>query len=250
MADFASETAPWLASCGRFETTHWSIVLCAGRQGPERARALDRLCRIYWYPIYAFIRRRGHGVDDAHDLTQDFFARLLAGDWLDGVEQRNTRFSTLLLTMLKRFLVNEYEHSHAARRGGGKTPVPIDAARAEEWFGAEPAITVTPEKLFERSWAVSVLEAALERLRAEATAAGKARHFETLSPFLSREPAPGDYELAGAALELEASAVAVAVHRLRHHYRDFLRRELAGDQPGQAPVEDELRHLFLALTGQ
>src|SRR5262245_44720808 len=126
-----SDTAPWLGASARFATTQWTVVLFAGRDGPERAAAMEKFCNAYWYPLYAFIRRRGSGPDEARDLTQEFFARLIEGDWLAGVERRDTRFSTLLLTMLKRFLVNEYERTRTAKRGGGVVPLSIDVAQAE-----------------------------------------------------------------------------------------------------------------------
>ncbi len=248
MSDPATDTAPWLGASARFATTQWTAVLFASRDGPERAAALEKFCAAYWYPIYAFTRRRGNGPDDARDLTQEFFARLIAKDWLAGVERRDTRFSTLLLTMLKGFLVNEYERGQTAKRGGGIAPVSIDAAQAEQWFGAEPATDETPEKTFERRWALAVLAAALDRLREELAASGKARHFEVLSPFLSCEPEPGEYEAAGAALDLAARSVAVAVHRLRQRYRAVLCEELAAGSPDRAHVEEEMRNLSRALS--
>ena len=243
-------TAPWLDADAHFATTRWTVVLLAGRDGPERRLALEQFCRTYWYPVYAFIRRRGQSPDDARDLSQEFFARLVEKEWLGGVERRDdARFSTLLLTMLKRFLVNEYERGHTAKRGGGVQPVSIDVAQAEQWFGAEPSTDETPEKLFERRWALAVLAAALERLREELAASGKSRHFERLSPFLSREPDAGEYESAGTALDLAARSIAVAVHRLRQRYRAVLREELAAGAPDSAHVDEEMRHLSQALGG-
>lgn len=237
--------APWLSRSPRFATTRWTIVRLAAREGPEQARALEQFCRAYWFPIYAFIRQRGHSPDDARDLTQEFFARLLEKEWLGGAERRDdARFSTLLLTMVKRFLINDREHTSAEKRGGGQ--IAIDFTPAEEWIKLECPSGETPEKMFERHWALAVLEAALERLRAEAGAAGKALHFERLSPFLSREPSRGDYEAAGDALGI--SARAVAVHRLRHRYRDLLRDELAAGHSGRSDVDNEMRHLFAALA--
>jgi RNA polymerase sigma-70 factor (ECF subfamily) len=249
MTQPGTSTAPWLAASPRFATTQWTVVLFASRDGPERTAALEQFCRAYWYPIYAFIRRRGIEADAARDLTQDFFARLIGKDWLAGVERRDTRFSTLLLTMLKRFLANEYERNQTAKRGGGAPPLSIDLARGEEWFGAEPATNETPEKIFERRWALAVLATALDRLRAELSAAGKSRQFEVLSPFLSAEPLAGDYETAGAALDLGARTVAVAVHRLRHRFREILRDELAAGSPDRTRVEAEMRDLSRALGG-
>ena len=248
MPDPTDDTAPWLGASARFATTQWTAVFIASREGPERTAALGKFCTTYWYPVYAFIRRRGNGPDDARDLTQEFFARLIEKEWLAGVERRETRFSTLLLTILKRFLVNEYEREQAAKRGGGIAPVSIDVAQAESWFGAEPSTTETPEKTFERRWALAVLAAALDRLRAELTDAGKARHFEVLSPFLSQEPEAREYEAAGAALDLAARSVAVAVHRLRQRYRTVLREELAAGSRDSAQVDEEMRNLSQALT--
>ena len=166
MPDHSTDTAPWLGASARFATTQWTAVLIASREGPERTAALEKFCAAYWYPVYAFIRRRGNGPDDARDFTQEFFARLIEKDWLAGVERRETRFSTLLLTILKRFLVNEYERTQTTKRGGGAVPISIDMAQAESWFGAEPSTSETPEKTFERRWALAVLAAALEHLRA------------------------------------------------------------------------------------
>ena len=249
MPDHPTDTAPWLGASAHFATTQWTAVLIASREGPERTAALEKFCAAYWYPIYAFIRRRGNGPDDARDLAQEFFARLIGKDWLAGVERRDTRFSTLLLTILKRFLVNEYERDRTAKRGAGVAPVSIDVAQAEAWFGAEPATEETPEKIFERRWALAVLAAALERLREELTASGKARHFETLSPFLSREPEAHEYETAGTSLDLAARSVAVAVHRLRQRYRAVLREEVAAGSHDSAHIDEEMRHLSQALGG-
>lgn len=238
---------PWLGDSARFATTRWTVVLQAGRDGPERQHALEQFCQTYWYPIYAFIRRRGQSPEDARDLTQEFFARLLEKEWLGGAECReDARFSTLLLTMVKRFLINEHERTQTAKRGGRQ--IAIDFTPAEEWIETEGATGETPEKLFERHWALAVLESVLGRLRAEASAAGKAQQFEQLGPFLSREPARGDYEAAGIALGLSARTVAVAVHRMRHRYRDLLRDELAAGQLSRAEVDEEMHHLFAALA--
>lgn len=243
----STDTAPWLTGPTHFATTRWTVVLHAGGEGPQRAAALEQFCRAYWYPVYAFIRRRGHAADEARDLTQEFFARLVEKDWLAGVEPCETRFSTLLLTILNRFLINTYEREQRVKRGGGNPPISIDFAQAENWFGAEPSTAETPEKTFARRWALAVLEAALSRLHTEAEAAGKSLHFETLSPFLSREPGVGDYEKAGAVLEMSARTVAVAVSRLRARYRDMIRGELAGGRLNSDQIEEEMRDLSEAL---
>ena len=237
----------WPAGSPRFCTTQWTVILGAGGEGLEQAAALEKFCRAYWYPVYAFIRRQGAPVEDARDLAQEFFARLCEREWLAGIERRETRFSTLLLTMLKRFLATAHRDAGRQKRGGGVLPLSLDAAQAEEWFGAEPATDETPERIFARRWARAVLATAHEALRAQTEAAGKARHFELLGPFLAREPQPGEYESAGAELDLDARAVAVAVHRLRQQYREMLRGELGAGVIAAEAVEEELRDLAEAL---
>ncbi|MEO8353556.1 MAG: sigma-70 family RNA polymerase sigma factor [Chthoniobacteraceae bacterium] len=243
------ELFPWLDASARFATTRWGMVFDAAAPGPDRLAALDRFCRTYWYPVYAFIRRRSASAEDARDLTQGFFAKLVEREWLAGVEQRETRFSTLLLTMLQRFLVNEGERAHAAKRGAGAVPISIDLVLAESWFGAEPITDETPHRTFERRWALAVLAAALDRLRTDLTAAGKARHFDALSPFLSREAEAGEYAAASATLEVASRTIAVAVHRLRVRYREMLRDELACNSLDAAQVDEEMAALYHALAG-
>ena len=243
----SKDAAPWLDESPRFATTRWTVVELAGREGPERKRALDQFCRTYWFPVYAFVRRGGQSPEDARDLTQEFFARLLEKEWLGHAERRDgARFSTLLLTMVKRFLINEHARARSAKRGGGE--IVIDFTAAEDWLKLACPASATPERIFERHWALAVLEAALVRLRKEADAAGKVRQFEVLSPFLSREPGRGDYDLAGAELDLRPRSVAVAVHRLRHRYRGLLREELSAGQFSRGQVDEEMRHLFAALA--
>ncbi len=242
------ELFPWLDGSARFATTRWGMVFDAAAPGPDRLAALDRFCRTYWYPVYAFIRRRSASAEDARDLAQGFFAKLVEREWLAGVEQRETRFSTLLLTMLQRFLVNEGERSQAAKRGSGVVPISIDLVLAESWFGAEPLTDETPPRAFERQWALAVLAAALDRLRAELSAAGKARHFDVLSPFLSREAEAGEYATASTTLEVASRTIAVAVHRLRVRYREMLRDELACNSLDAARVDEEMSALYHALA--
>lgn len=231
----------------RFCTTQWTVVLAAGGDGPQRDAALETFCRTYWYPLYAFVRRRGTSAEDARDLVQGFFAHTLEDGWLGGVERRTTRFSTLLLTIFQRHLASEHRKTTAAKRGGGRQALSIDLAQAEQWFGAEPTTDESPERIYERRWALAVLDAALARLRDECATSGRRRHFETLSPFLSREPAPGEYDAIAAGLRLSPGAVAVAVHRLRAQYRGFVRQEVAAGLDDPAQVEEELRHLAAAL---
>jgi RNA polymerase sigma-70 factor (ECF subfamily) len=247
MNEVSTDTAPWLGSSARFATTCWTVLFRAAEEGPDQRGAMQAFCQAYWYPVYAFIRRRGSPPEAARDLTQEFFARLIEKDWLAGIERRETRFSTLLLTILKRFLVNEHQHDHAAKRGGGAVLLSIDAAQGEEWFGAEPATSESPDKLFERRWALSILSAALDRLKAELAKAGKVRHLELLSPFLSAEPQPGEYESVGAALDLSGRTVAVTVHRLRQRFREIVREELAAGSPDRHRVDEEMRDLVRSL---
>lgn len=235
------------ASASRFCTTQWTVVLGAGGDGPERAQALDQFCRAYWYPIYAFLRRRGAQSEDARDLTQEFFAQLIGKGWLAGVERRETRFSTLLLTILQRFHISEHRHATREKRGGTTPAISLDLAQAEAWFGAEPATDETPERIFERRWALAVLGAALTRLREDCQQSGRARLFDTLSTFLSRNSAPGEYETAAATLGLNQRAIVVAVHRLRGEYRAMVREEVAAGLTDRTRVDEEMRHLGNAL---
>ena len=233
-----------------FATTHWSVVLAAGQSGSEQqAAALEKLCRAYWYPLYAYVRRRGHGPEDAQDLTQEFFLRLIEKNWLNGVAPEGARFRSYMLTMVKGFLANAYDRAQAAKRGGGRVIVPLNPQQAEERFSNEPATTETPEIVFERRWALAVLEEALHRLRAAAGAADKARHFEQLNPFLSREPDEGEYAGIAAQLGMSAGAVGVAVHRLRQRYRETLRATVADTLANPGQVDEELGHIFAALRG-
>ena len=246
-SDFQTDVSAPPADSARFCTTQWTVVLAAGGTGPERDAALDRFCRAYWYPIYAFLRRRGAPSEDARDLTQEFFAQLIEKGWLAGVERRETRFSTLLLTILQRFHVSEHRHATREKRGGATPAISLDLAQAEQWFGAEPATDETPERIFERRWALAVLDAALTRLRDDCRLAGRARLFDTLSPFLSRNPAPGEYETAATTLGLKQRAIIVAVHRLRGEYRAMVREEVAAGLTDRTRVDEEMQHLASAL---
>jgi RNA polymerase sigma factor (sigma-70 family) len=220
-----------------------------GGAGDEKLRdaAWGHFCSAYWYPVYAFIRRRGESPEEASDLTQAFFARLIEQDWLAQVERREVRFSTLLITILKNFLIKQHRREVAQKRGGGENPVPLDLAQAESWFGAEPSTAETPETLFEKRWAHAVMEAALNRLREECLATGKTKMFELLSPFLSREPSSGDYEAAAEKMGIATRSVAVAVHRLRADYRAMVREEVSAGLRDGKRVNEEMQSLATAL---
>jgi RNA polymerase sigma-70 factor (ECF subfamily) len=238
------------AASPRFVTTQWNVVLLASKaDSPGSAEALQELCRAYWYPLYAYVRRRGHGPEDAQDLTQEFFARLLEKNWLAEIEPEGGRFRSFLLVALNRFLANEYDRARAAKRGGRHVLVPLQTGEEETRYLQEPATDETPEKVFERRWALAVLDAALKRLRDEMLATGKARQHELLSQFLSREAGPGDYAQVGAALGLSSGAVGVAVHRLRQRYRELVREEIGRTVSSPTQIGEELRHLFAALSG-
>jgi RNA polymerase sigma-70 factor (ECF subfamily) len=230
----------------RFLTTRWTLVGGA-RDSCGRDAAWNHFCQNYWYPVYAFIRRRGEPAEQAADLTQGFFAKLIEQDWLAKVERRETRFSTLLVTVLKNHLAKRHHFDSALKRGGGETPMSLDMAGAENWFGAEPAAADTPETLFEKRWALAVMEAALARLREECEACGKSALFAALSPFLSREPSPGDYDRAAARLGIRPKSVAVAVHRLRADYRSMVREEVAAGLNNRQLVDEEMTALARAL---
>jgi DNA-directed RNA polymerase specialized sigma24 family protein len=230
----------------RFLTTRWTVMGSAG-DASCRDRAWEHFCLSYWYPVYAFIRRRGTPADEAADLTQGFFAKLIEQDWLAKVERRDTRFSTLLITVLKNHLAKRHHYDSALKRGGGETPLSLEMARAENWFGAEPVTPETPESLFEKRWALAVMDAALGRLREECETAGKAALFAALSPFLSREPSPGDYDEAAARLGIHPKSVAVGVHRLRADYRAMVREEVAAGLNNRRMVDEEMTALAQAL---
>lgn len=237
----------WPDGSPRFATTHWTMVLEAGADGPGRDSAMEQFCAAYWYPVYAFIRRRGSDAEAARDLTQSFFEKLLEEEWLGRVDRRDTRFSTLLLTVLSNFLIKRHAHDTAQKRGGGRPVLSIELAQAEGWFGAEPATDETPERSFERRWAMASLEAAIDRLRGECEACGKARLFSVLSPFLSRDPDAGEYGEASGVLGISRQAVAVAVFRLRQDYRSCLREEVAAGLRDPDRVDEEMAALWRSI---
>lgn len=236
-------------SPGSFATTHWSVVVAAGQRDTPRAiAALEKLCRSYWYPLYAHVRRRGYSVEDAQDLTQEFFARLLDGRWLARADQARGRFRTFLLTALERFLVNEWHKDRALKRGAGQRPVPIQLEAAETRYGVEPADERTPEQAFEYRWALTLLEEVMRQLETEFLGAGQGDAFAALKPCLVVAPAPESYPALAARLGMEEGAVRVAVHRLRQRYRELLRAEIAHtvDSPGE--IDAEMRHLYQVLV--
>lgn len=232
----------------QFATTHWSVILTAqDAQSSRSAEALERLCRQYWPPVYAFIRRRGHAPEAAEDLTQEFFARLLEKNYLQAADVAKGRFRTLLLTILTRFLINERERALALKRGGGSAHLPLVTDDAEQGYSVEPADPATPETIYERRYAETLLEAVLSRLRREFETAGELERFEVLKPFLAGDrQAPAGSEVA-ARLGLSETAVYSAVHRLRRRYGELLREEVAHTVARPEEIEDELRYLARVL---
>lgn len=233
-------------SAREFHTTRWSVVLAAGGDASRAQPALTTLCRAYWYPLYAFVRRQGVAPHDAQDLTQEFFARLLEKEWLASVQRERGRFRSWLLAAMKHFLANEWDKSRAKKRGGGIAFVSIDEMSAESRYAHEPADTTTAETLYDRRWALTLLDRVLARLREEFVAAGKLAHFEALKGALTGDRTP--YSEIATALGTTEGAVKVAVHRLRERYRDIIRAEIAETVSTPAEVEDEMRHLLAALS--
>jgi RNA polymerase sigma-70 factor (ECF subfamily) len=245
----STETVPPQRSA--FVTTHWSVVLTAGRSDTMRAQdALAKLCQAYWFPLYAYVRRRGHSVEDAQDLTQEFFARVLEHQWIARADQAKGRFRTFLLTALERFLANEWDKARALKRGGGHPCVPLQLDTAETRYGVEPTHDRTPEQAFEHRWALTLLEEVVKQLEAEFHAEGRAAVFAALKPCLVGDRESQPYAELASALGMNESAVKVAVHRLRQRYRELLRAEIAHTVASPADVDAEMRHLFNVLAGR
>lgn len=230
-----------------FLTTRWSLVVAAAGEGDAARASLEELARGYWYPLYAFVRRQGERADDAADLTQAFFLRLLERRDLAVADPERGRFRSFLLASLRHFLANERDARRALKRGGGRAPLSIDWGEADRRFGAEPADERDPELLFERGWALATLERALERLRAEYAARGKSEQFERLAPELSPGGRSEGVAEIAVALDTSEGAVRVALHRLRERFRDALRAEVADTLARPDELDLELAELLRAL---
>jgi RNA polymerase sigma-70 factor (ECF subfamily) len=233
-----------------FPTTHWSVVLTA-REGPslQADTALEQLCRTYWYPIYAYVRSSGHTREEAEDLTQEFFARLLAKHYLSAVQPERGKFRWFLLSAVKRFLLNQQERSRATKRGGTRPHVPFDGAKAEERYRLDAANTNAPDRLYDRAWATNLIETTYARLQEEYALEGKGTLFKRVRVFLSGDKADLTYAEVGASLGMTEGAVKVAVHRLRRRYRDLLREQVAQTVHTPADLDEELRILQAAFSG-
>jgi RNA polymerase sigma factor (sigma-70 family) len=234
----------------QFHTTHWSLVVAAAKEGGEQPRvALEELCDAYWYPIYAFVRRRGNSAEDARDLTQEFFATLLEKGYLADADPERGRFRSFLLTAAGRFVTKQHERAVAQKRGGGRSILSIDFADGERRYQREPADQWTPERIFERRWALTLLDRTLAQFRREYEAAGKLAQFDALKVFLTGEAGGPPLAQVAKQLGMTEGAVKVAVHRLRQKYRELLRAEIAQTVVTQEDVDDELMLLRRALSG-
>jgi RNA polymerase sigma-70 factor (ECF subfamily) len=234
---------------GAFASTHWSVVLLAGQRDDTEVRAaLEQLCRTYWPPLYTFVRRRGHSREDAQDLTQEFFARLLGMNYLQSVDRERGRFRSFLLASLKHFLANEWDRVRAQKRGGKCAFISLEAEDEEERRLLEPAHDDTPERAFEQRWALAVLDRALTSLRDEFKADGKLAHFGALKAYLSSDAREGYHDMA-AKLGMLPGAVAVTVHRMRRRYRECVRAEVANTVGSPTELDEEMQYLLSVLAG-
>ena len=234
----------------RFATTHWSVVLAAGERGSAGAEeALARLCAEYWYPIFAFVRRQGHATEEARDLTQGFFARLIEKGDLAVADRSRGRFRSFLLTACQHFLSNERDRERALKRGGGRLPVPIDVAMAEGRYKRALAHSETPERLYDRQWCLTLLAQVLDDLRKDYADAGREAFFDRLKDYLVADGSAGTYKQAAGDLGMTAGAVKVAVHRMRRRYQEGLRRRVADTVESTQDIDEEIRHLLGAVSG-
>ena len=231
-----------------FVTTRWSVVLSArDKASPGSEQALETLCRTYWYPLYAFVRGSGHSPPDAQDLTQEFFARLLAKDFLKAVAPEKGRFRTFLRMALKRFLIHEWERARAQKRGGGQPHVAFDSSLAEERFQGERAETMTPDRLYDRHWALALLDEALGRLEREYRASGKSAEWSQLKSHLTAARGEIPYGELAAGLGATEGAVRVAVHRVRQRFREVFREVVADTVSNPDEIDGEVSHVIQAL---
>ena len=232
-----------------FHSTHWSVVLLAG-QNPsvESEAALEKLCRAYWYPLYAFVRRRGYSHEEAQDLTQEFFSRLSEKNALESVAREKGRFRSYLLASMKHLLANEWNRNQCQKRGGGTALLSLDELRAEERYSQEPVDELTPETMYERRWAETILDAVTLQLRTEFEAAGQGERFEELKVFLLAEQEPVTYAAMATRLGMSEGAVRTAIYRMRQRYGALFRAEIAQTVTGLPELEEEVRHFLAVLA--
>jgi RNA polymerase sigma-70 factor (ECF subfamily) len=236
-------------TAAQFATTHWSVVLAAGDgASPDSREALEKLCRQYWFPLYAWIRRVGRSAADAEDLVQGFFAYLLEKRWIGKARQEAGRFRSFLLATFRHYVSQEHKREHALKRGGDHTVLSLDVSSAEQWLIAEPCTDLSPDVLYERQWASAVVTEALELLRKEYEVDGKGRLFEAIHPYLQGERGQRTYAQLGATLELSESAIKSQVFRLRRRSRELLRAVVARTVLDPHEVDDELHHLMSIMS--
>ncbi len=238
-----------VSGAGRFATTHWSVVLQAGQPGaPGYQQALETLCRGYWFPLYAYLRRHGYDSHQAEDYTQAFFCKVLEKQVLRLADSKRGRFRSFLLATLKNFLADEHDRARAQKRGGGRKLLSIDFNEAENQYALEPADRLSPEKLFDKSWALTVLERTMACLKTELAGKNKKELFDHLKIYLTAEKGSIPYRDTAAELNMTEAAVRTAVHRLRRHYRKSLRDEIAQTVTTEDQIDEEIDDLFAALT--
>jgi len=235
-------------NAGRFATTHWSVVLAAGRpKSASYQQALETLCQTYWFPLYAYLRRHGSNSHEAQDYTQAFFTALLDKGGLGLADPKRGKFRSFLLASLKHFLSNERARARAKKRGGGKKVLSLDFDSAESQYALEPRDELSPEKLFERSWALTVLDRTMSRLQAEAVGTNKQKLFDRLKSYLAAGKGSTPYRNVADELDMTEGAVRIAVHRLRRRYRELLRDEISQTVTSDDQIDEEIRDLFTAL---
>lgn len=248
MADPQHDNPNEFQNAMQFSTTHWSLVAAAGRRGTIASNsALERLCKLYWPPLYAYVRRRVPDLHEAQDLTQAFFERLLDQDYLADADPQRGRFRAFLLTAFKHFLSKEWEKVKAQKRGGGRTSISLDFQSADSRISIEPASDLTAEQIYDRQWAVTLLGQIMERLENEFVQSGKAEQFAILKAFIIGEHSGTTYHDAALELSMTAGAAKMAASRMRHRYRELLREEIAQAVATPEDVDDEIRKLFESL---
>lgn len=246
--NFTPGSGPVTGHGAQFAPTSWTDVLAAQRGGSlEAEAALEKLCLTYWYPLYSYLRRKGYDPHKAQDLNQEFFYRLIRENYLGAVDRRRGKFRSFLLAALNHFVSNQRDYERAAKRGGGQPLISLDEQDAEDRFKHEPVSALSPEKIFEKNWFLTLFDQALARLREEQRAAGKVEVFEQLKLFVVEDAESGDYNAAAAKVKMTPNAVAVTVHRLRERYKKLVHEEVMRTVADPAEIEDELRRFFAVL---
>jgi DNA-directed RNA polymerase specialized sigma24 family protein len=248
--DLPADDSTQPAAQSKFVTTHWSVVVSAGLNTSEAsAAALAELCQTYWYPLYAFVRQKGHSSHDAQDLTQAFFARLLEKNYVSMADRQRGRFRTYLLAALTHFLADEWDKARRLKRGGGRQIISLDAGSAEERYRLEPITHLDAAKLYERRWVTTLIEKALGRLEGEFCDSGKKALFDELKGSLFAKDAESSYAAIGMRLGMKEDAVKKAMQRMRGRYRELFREEIAQTVAAPNEIDEELKYLFAVISG-